>query len=199
MMIVVQIVCCGFIWIVDYFGEIVMIYGKNSDLVYIRLYCIKCMKIIIEVVGLVLKEDLKKDVEGKYFFLMEDEMIDILVMKDLVIIICYFNEKQCKVIDCLFEIVFVLFVIGELIFNVIQKILDWYCLDLKKCVVFGCDGVSVMVGQYSLVWFRIKDVNLSCIFMKCICYLLVLCVQYGFYKLLSKLGYLLQEIFVWFL
>ena len=66
---------------------------------------------------------------------------------------------------------------GELIFNAIKKTLDWYCLDLKKCVGFGCDGASVMVGQHLSVWSRIKEVNInpSCILMKCIRHSLVLC------------------------
>ena len=197
-MIAVQTACRGSIRTVDHLGEIVTTYGKNSDLAHIRLHRTKCTKIITEVVRPALKEDLKKDVEGKHFSLMEDETTDISVTKDLAIIIRYFNEKQRKVTDCLLEIVSVSSATGELIFNAIKKTLDWYCLDLKKCVAFGCDGASVMVGQHSSVWSRIKDVNPSCILMKCICHSLALCVQHGFYKLPSKLRYLLQEIPGWF-
>lgn len=53
----------------------------------------KCMKIITKVVGPALKEDLKKDAEGKFFSLNVDETTDISTKKDLAIIIRYFSEK----------------------------------------------------------------------------------------------------------
>ena len=81
---------------------------------------------------------------------MVDETTDISVSKpDLAIIIRYFSEKQRKVTDCLLEIVSMSSATGELIFNAIKKTLDWYCLDLKKYVGFGCDGAIVMVGQHN--------------------------------------------------
>ena len=80
---------------------------------------------------------------------MVDETTDISVSKDLAIIIRYFSEKQRKVTDCLLEVVSMSSATGELIFNAIKKTLDWYCLDLKKYVGFGCDGASVMVGQHN--------------------------------------------------
>lgn len=192
-MIAVQTACHGSIRTVHHLGEVVAKYGKNSDLALIRLHRTKCTKIITEVVGPALKGDLKKDVEGKHFSLMVDETTDISVAKDLAII-RYFREKQCNVTDCLLEIVSMSSTTGELIFNAIKKTLDWYCLDLKKCVGFGCDGASVMVGQNNSVWSRIKEVNPSCILMKCICHSMALCVQHSFNKLPSNLGYLLQEI-----
>ena len=123
---------------------------------------------------------------------MVDETTYISVAKDLAIIIRCFSEKQRKANDCLLEIISLSSATGELIFNAIKKTLDWYCLDLKKCVGFGCDDDSVMVGQHLSVWSRIKEVNVnpSCILMKCIRHSLALCVQHGFKKLSSNLGYL---------
>ena len=108
---------------------------------------------------------------------MVDETTYISVAKDLAIIIRCFSEKQRKANDCLLEIISLSSATGELIFNAIKKTLDWYCLDLKKCVGFGCDDDSVMVGQHLSVWSRIKEVNVnpSCILMKCIRHSLVLC------------------------
>ena len=100
---------------------------------------------------------------------------------------------QRKVTDCLLEIVSMSSATGEFIFNAIKKILDWYCLDSKKCVRFGCDDASVIVGQHNSVWSKIKEVNIN-ILMKCIRHSLALCVQHGFKKLSSNLRYLLQEI-----
>ncbi|XP_046864677.1 SCAN domain-containing protein 3-like [Xenia sp. Carnegie-2017] len=197
-MIAVQTACHGSIQTVDHFGEILAKYGKKSDLEHIRLHRTKCTKIITEVVGPALKEDIKKDVEGKHFSLIVDKTTDISVAKDLAIIIRYFSEKQCKVTDCLLEIVPMSSATGELIFNATKKTLDWYCLDLKNCMGFGCDGASVMVGQHNSVWSRIKEINPSCILMKCICHSLPLCVQHGFNKLPSNLSYLLEEIPAWF-
>ena len=105
-----------------------------------------------------------------------NDIYGISVAKDLAIIIRYFSEKLRKVTDCLLEIFSLSSATGELIFNAIKKTLDWYCLDLNKCVGFGCNGDSVMVGQHFSVWSRIKEVNInpSCILMKCIHHSLVL-------------------------
>ena len=129
---------------------------------------------------------------------MADKSTDILVSKDLAINIRYFSEKQRKEPDCLLEIVSMSSGTGD--FNAIKKTLKWYCLDSKKCIGFGCYGASVMVGKHNSVWSRIKEVNInpSCILMKCIRHSLALCVQHGFKKLSSNLGYLLQEIPAWF-
>ena len=137
---------------------------------------------------------------------MADKSTDILVSKDLAINIRYFSEKQRKEPDCLLEIVSMSSATGD--FNAIKKTLKWYCLDSKKCIGFGCYGASVMVGKHNSVWSRIKEVNVnpSCILMKCIRHSLAnalhktshSCVQHGFKKLSSNLGYLLQEIPAWF-
>lgn len=87
---------------------------------------------------------------------------------------------------------------GETIFNAIKRTLDWYGLDMKKCIGFGCDGANVMIGQHNSVWSRLREVNPNCILMKCNCHSLTLCVQHGFNKLPSNLGYVLQEIPGWF-
>ena len=121
-MLAVHTACHGSIRTIDHLGEIVAINGKkfkNSDLASIRLHRTKCTKLITEVVGRALKEDLKKDVEGKFFSLIVDETTDISTEKDLAIIIRYFSEKQRQVTDCLFEIVSMSSATGENIFNAI--------------------------------------------------------------------------------
>ena len=182
----------------SHLGEIVTKYGKNSDLGSIQLHRTKCTKLITEVLDTALKEDLKEDLQGKFFCLIVDETTDISVEKDLAIIIRYFSVKHGKVMDSLLDIVTLSSASGESIFNSIKEVLNSYNLQFTTCVGFGCDGASTMIGQHNSVWSRIRETNPNCILMKCICHSLALCVQHGFDKLPSHMGYLLQEIPAWF-
>jgi hypothetical protein len=145
-----------------------------------------------------LKEDTKEDISGQHFSLIVGETTDVSVHKVLAIIVRFFSRKSGKVTDALLELVSLSTATGESLFLAIRKALESFGLDLNKCVGFGCDGASVMIGHYNLVWSCIHEINPDCVLMKCICHSLTLCIQQCFDKLPSNLGYLMQEIPGWF-
>ncbi len=87
---------------------------------------------------------------------------------------------------------------GESLFNAISTLAGDFGMVLSDCIGFASDGASNMVGEHNSVWSRIRNVSPKCVKLKCICHSLALCVQKGFEKLPSNLGFLLTEIPSWF-
>lgn len=198
LMLAVQTACHASIRTIDHLGEILVKYGKKSAFANIKLHRTKCTKLITEVIGPVFKESMLDDVTDKKFSLIIDETTDVSSEKELAIIIRYYSETNQKITDSLLELVPMCSATGETIYNAINDALVKCNLDLTQCIGLGCDGASTMVGQYNSVWSRIHEHNPNCVLMRCICHSLALCIQHGFDKLPSNLGYLLQEIPAWF-
>ncbi|KAK3880383.1 hypothetical protein Pcinc_015149 [Petrolisthes cinctipes] len=64
--------------------------------------------------------------------------------------------------------------------------------------MFSSDGASNMTGENNSLWSRVKQESPHCIKMGCTCHSLALCIQKGFEKLPSSLGFMLLEIPKWF-
>ena len=83
---------------------------------------------------------------------------------------------------------------GESLFNAISALANGFGMLLSNCIDFANDGASNMVGELNSVWSRIRNASPNCVKLKCICHSLAFCVQKGYEKLLSNLGFLLTKI-----
>ena len=190
----VTMACHSAIMTIDHLGEVITKNGKGSKLEKIKLHRRKCTKIIMNVVATAMKEDLTKDVKGKKYSIIADESTDISTTKLLCAMIRYHSEKENKIMTAFVDLVPGIEAYGENLFHALKTCLNGIGLKLNDCIGYGCDGVSVMVGEHNSVWSRIRSVAPNCIQVKCICHYLALCVKHAFDKLPSRLGFLLSEI-----
>eukprot|EP00794_Sanderia_malayensis_P010141 gene10141-biopygen8329 len=193
-------VCCHCsVLTIDHFGEIISRNAIGSPLESLKLHRTKCSKIISNIIGPVLKENLQDDLRDKKFSLLVDETTDVSSDKTMCLCVRYFSEKEEKIVTSFLEIVLVTEATGEALFDAVKLVLEnRNGLSLSNCIGFGSDGASNMVGEHNSLWSRIRNESPNCVQMRCICHSLALCIQKGFDKLPSHLGFILSEIPKWF-
>ena len=192
-------VCCHCsVLTIDHLGDIISRNATGSPLENLRLHRTKCSKIISNIIGPVLKESLQEDIQEKKFSLLVDETTDVSSDKTMCICVRYCSEKEEKIMTRFLEIVLVTQTTGKALFNAVKLVLDRNGLNLSNCIGFGSDGARNMVGEKNSLWSRIRNESPNCAQMRCICHSLALCIQKGFDKLPSNLGYILSEVPKWF-
>ena len=172
--------------------------GKGSSLENIRLHRTKCSLLLKSVISSSLKNDIASRIKGKKFCILADESTDISSKKHICICVRFFDDTTDQVETCFLGLVPVIDAAGESLFNAISTLAGDFGMVLSDRIGFASDGASNMVGEHNSVWSRIRNVSPKCVKLKCICHSLALCVQKGFEKLPSNLGFLLTEIPSWF-
>jgi hypothetical protein len=184
---------------VDHIGEIIMKNGTGSVLGNISLHRTKCTRLITEVISPSFIEQQKHDYQNiNGYSLLVDEATDIACDKHIAILMRYYNERLGKIETILLGMQPVVETTGEALFEAIKKQASESDIDLARCIGYGSDGCSNMVGENNSLWSRIQDISPNCIQMKCICHSLALCVKHGFEKLPSNIGFIASEIPKWF-
>jgi hypothetical protein len=194
----VAMACHSSILSVDHLGEIVARNAVGSSIANMKMHRTKCTKILTNIVGPALKEELITEVEGKKFSLIVDETTNVSTAKQLCVLIRYYSNVEKKIVTAFVDLVTVVHAAADDLFNAIRDCLRGVGLELVDCVGYASDRASVMVGQHDSVWTTIAAVALNCIKLTCVCHSLSLCIQHAFEKLPSSLGFLLAEIPKWF-
>ena len=195
----VGIICHCPVIAVDHLSEIIKLNGGGSTLENLKLHRTKCSKLITQVISPALEEDLLLKIEtGKYYCLLIDESTDIASDKSLCICIRFYDEENAEIGTYFLGLAKVVETTGEALFEALKKILQKHNIDIKKCIGFSSDGASNMTGNKNSLWSRLKTESPNCVKMPCTCHSLALCVQKGFEKLPSNLGFMLKEVPKWF-
>ena len=132
---------------VDHTGEIIKEFGVGSSWEKSRLHRTKCTSIILHVISPTLKEELRKEVQGRKFSLMADESTDCSSSKLMIVTIKYFNSNINQVVDEYLGTIDVLSCTGELLFEALVKVVEDVGLDLQDLIGFGSDGANNVAGS----------------------------------------------------
>lgn len=191
--------CHSSVLSIDHFSEIVKINGRGSKLENLHLHRTKCSMLITNVISPSLEEELCREIiKAKKYCLLIDESTDVSSDKNLCVCVRFYGDTDGKVVTALLGIVPVTETTGEALFNVIKGLLVKCGLAVEDCIGFSSDGASNMTGENNSLWSRLKIQSPNCIKIQCTCHSLALCIQKGFEKLPSCLGFMLQEIPKWF-
>ncbi|XP_042882838.1 zinc finger BED domain-containing protein 5-like [Penaeus japonicus] len=136
-----------------------------------------------------------KDGSQHAFF---DESTDISADKNICVCLRFFDETVNEVVSAFLGLVPITEATGEALFKAISDLLLKCGIAIENCIGFSSDGASNMIGENNSLWSRIKVQAPHCIKMQCTCHSLALCIQKGFNKLPSNLGFMLQEVPKWF-
>ena len=173
-----------------------MLKSQGTKSVYedIKLHRTKCSKIIKNVIGASLKDELRKAMLGRRFSIMMDESTDVSTTKLLSVCARFFDHRVGKVVEIFLGNIEVVSCTGELLFEAMKEVLDLYGLEVSKAVGFSSDGAANVAGQHNSAWSRVKEEAPDCIQLKCTCHSLQLCVQHSFEHIPSSIGLMLTEI-----
>jgi len=140
------------------------------------------------------KIDLIDDFQNKKYAIILDESTDISTQKHLRMLVRFLSDKRNEIVTGFIGLIPVQEATGAKIFNLIDEEMKRCDQNLANCIDFATDGASARVGCNNSVWSRLKSVSPFCVQLKCICHLLVLCIQSAISKLPSNIGFLLSEI-----
>lgn len=191
--------CHSSVLSIDHFSEIVKNNSTGSKLENLHLHRTKCSMLITNVISPSLEEELCKEIiRAKKYCLLIDESTDVSSDKNLCICVRFYSDTVGKVVTALLGIVPVTETTGEALFKCTKGLLVKCGLAVEDCIGFSSDGASNMTGENNSLWSRLRSQSPNCIKIQCTCHSLALCIQKGFEKLPSNLGFMLQEIPKWF-
>lgn len=196
----VAVSCHAPVVCIDHFSEIMKENSSAGSLfANLRLHRTKCSMLITNVVSPSLEEDLhKRVIHAKYYCILVDESTDISADKNICVCLRFFDETVNEVVSAFLGLVPITEATGEALFKAISDLLLKCGIAIENCIGFSSDGASNMIGANNSLWSRIKVQAPHCIKMQCTCHSLALCIQKGFDKLPSNLGFMLQEVPKWF-
>ena len=157
----------------------------------------KCTKIITNVIGHHLKDELKKSVPQHYSVLI-DEWSDVSYKPHLAVIISYNDKADGTIKQSFLGLRDLTKSDSQTIFDTMAQVLNEFGLKLENCISFASDGANVVSGKNNSVFSRLKTYSPNLQQIKCICHSLAKCAEYAFNKLPSCLAFLLKNIPKWF-
>ena len=141
---------------VDHLSEMLKSQGTKSVYEDIKLHRTKCSKIIKNVIGASLKDELRKAMLGRRFSIMMDESTDVSTTKLLSVCARFFDHRVGEVVEVFLGNIEVVSCTGELLFEAMKEVLDLYGLEVSKAVGFSSDGAANVAGQHNSAWSRVK-------------------------------------------
>ncbi|KAK3887018.1 hypothetical protein Pcinc_008900 [Petrolisthes cinctipes] len=155
--------------------------------------------LISNVISPTLQEEIQKNNrKAQKYSLMIDESTDVSSEKQKCVYIRYCGDNAENEVTAFLGLASVCETIGEALFNATKMLLEKNGIAVKDCIGFSSDGASNMIGENNSLWSRVKQESPHCIKMGCTYHSLALCIQKGFEKLPSSLGFMLLEIPKWF-
>lgn len=191
--------CHSSVSTIDHLSEVIKSNSAGSNVETIRLHRTKCSMLISNVISPILQEEMQKKIhKAQKYCLMIDESTDVSSEKHLCVCVRYNNDDAERVVTAFLGLASVCETNGEALFNSTNTLLDKNGIAVKDCIGVSSDGASNMTGENNSLWSRVKQESPHCIKMGCPCHTLALCIQKGFDKLPSSLGFMLLEIPKWF-
>lgn len=84
---------------------------------------------------------------GSNFSLIIDESTDVSVSQVLVVMVRYYDEKNCRVTDALLDIVEVDDASASGLYKCVKELLESKEIPLKNIIGFASDNCSIMLGR----------------------------------------------------
>ena len=188
---------------IDHIGEVIT---SNSvctkkdcanPLSELKIHRTKCTKIVTNVIGKYLKDELKKSLP-EYYSVMIDEWSDLSYKPHLAIIVSYCEKLTGTIKQSFLGIKELEKTDSDTIFATLKSTLDEFNLKLENCIGYASDGAAVVSGKNNSVFTRMKQHSPNIYQIKCICHSIAKCAEHAFNRLPSCLGFLLKAVPKWF-
>lgn len=171
--------------------------GCINPLTDLKMHRTKCTKLITNVIGKYMKDQLKSSIPTHYSVLI-DEWSDVSYKPHLAVIVSYSDKLDGSIKQSFLALRELQSSNSEAIFSTMIEVLKEFGLKLENCVSFASDGANVVAGKNNSVFTRLKQFSPNLVQIKCICHSLAKCAEYAFNKLPSCLAFLLKNIPKWF-
>jgi Domain of unknown function (DUF4371) len=125
------------------------------------------------------KQDIAKICQSNKFSLIIDESTDISVCQILAVVVRYYDEERCQVVDALLYSIEVYDASGEGLYRSVKQLLDERKIPLSNIIGFASDNCSTMMGVNSGFQAFLKRDNLSVFILGCICHSFALCANHA--------------------
>lgn len=154
--------------------------------------------IIQNVLGPHFHSEVVNAVKQQPYSLLVDESTDMSTMKQLCVVVRYYDESLMKVTSRFFSLIDVARGDADTLFEVLKVELDKDMVTLKNIVGYASDGANVMMGNNNS--FRTKIENESpCVFvMNCICHSAHLVASYACATLPRQAEEFVRDIYSYF-
>lgn len=178
-----EISLCGFIAehnisykAVDHLSNLLKKKVTDSKLIKnVNLSRTKARGVITNVIGETHKENLAEKLKNSKFSVLVDESTDIATVKQMCIIVRFFDDKRLMIETYFWELVSIESGTAESIFNAIIQTFIKRNIQPTNIIGFGSDGCNVMMGKNNSVSTRFADLCPGIKIVKCICHSLHLC------------------------
>lgn len=201
-----EISLCGFIAehnipyrAVDHLSKLLKNKIPDSKLVkYINLGRTKARGIITNVIGTTHKDELSEKLKRSKFSVLVDESTDIATVKQMCVVIRFFDSERLKIETYFWELVPVQNSTAESMFNAIIQTFTEKNVSLTNIFSFGSDGCNVMMGRNNSVYSRFMEQCPGIKIVKCICHSLHICASEACKVLPRSIEDLARDIYAFF-
>ncbi|BFZ21019.1 hypothetical protein BsWGS_24058 [Bradybaena similaris] len=144
------------------------------------------------------KNDIAKICQQNKFSVIIDESTDISVSQVLAVMVRYYDETTCQVVDALLDCIEVEDASGEGLYISFKQLLKDKHIPQSNILGFASDNCSTMTGKYSGFQAYLRKDILSVFVLGCVCHSLALCANYASKSLPSWLEMFLKNVCCYF-
>lgn len=132
---------------IDHLGEMLKVFGKNSNLENLKLHRTKYSKLILNVLSPAIVEDLVKDIGDIGYSLIVDESTDVSVNKYMAYCIRYFSKSKNQIRNEFLGFVVVERATAVALYDGTIEFLKQLNLNPINIIGLGIDGASNLCGM----------------------------------------------------